>query len=171
MNRLCIQTSKRLQNHHSTETSNFPFSTISPLPHNTPFVFVLLFCSSFSARRVPKKVVFTPRTFCCVPPAVEFFLDPFVSLFWWIPPIAPYLEFRILQLLSSPLICTTNSRFPSLHPAPVPSLLCLRCDHTCLVLWCLYVVSLFLPTPYLPRRVAHFPVESVDHFTPVILPP
>lgn len=77
-----------------------------------------------------------------------FVVFPRGGLFW--PSREPFVVLvfrppRVLRLFLPSLFCTTNSRFFS-TPTPVliPLLSCLLCDHTCLVLWCLYVVSPFL---------------------------
>ena len=67
------------------------------------------------------------------------FVEYFVVLVY-----LPFPSFRVLQLL--PPFCPAHklplpNRYPPTHP---PS--CLLCDHTCLVLWCLYVVS--FPHPF-----------------------
>ena len=58
-------------------------------------------------------------------------------------PLCFLVEFLCSLVLVVPSLCSAH-KFPLLPiatptPSPLPS--CLLCDHTCLVLWCLYVVS------------------------------
>jgi len=138
LNHSCMQIPKRLQTHFLTKTSNFPFQQLRPcLTALVSFV-----RSSCSACRVIKGL-FLPRGLFVVFPRGGLFLvlcEPFVVLVdshVFRPP-------PVLRLFLPTLFCTTNSRFSfAPTPVPIPLLSCLLCDHTCLVLWCLYVVSPF----------------------------
>lgn len=142
----CASSPKQSQNFILTKTRNPLFDVISSPSQHSVRLFPLFFSFFLLYQRGYQEGYSYPRTFCCVLSRRGFFLSPPVELFVVLVDSTVCSPFRVLRLLPSFfLFCTTNSRFPL-----PPPLSCLLCDHACMVLWCLYLVSHFLPCTHIP---------------------
>ena len=145
-NRLCIQPQTVAKLHIDQNSEPSVRRYLLSLTAFGSVISSFFFRSSCSISRVTKRVIPTHGLFCCVLSRRGFFLSPPVELFVVLVDSTFCSPFRVLRLLPSFfLFCTTNSRFPL-----PPPLSCLLCDHACMVLWCLYLVSHFLPCTHIP---------------------